>query len=184
MIFANPIESPLTIISQIQVANCLGETLNNLLHGSSIVRTVSQDNVNVIVVQSLEGALQALDNVLLGETTSVGLLATSTKEDLGRNNVLVSGVSELVQSTSVNARLVFASSYHYVLLRASREIHAVRHRYCLPHLNLRLAVGVDLGSVEKVATYVKISMLLPNAVLNHIPWSKAFWMHSLTTSPF
>lgn len=110
MIFANPIESPLTIISQIQVANCLGETLNNLLHGSSIVRTVSQDNVNVIVVQSLEGALQALDNVLLGETTSVGLLATSTKEDLGRNNVLVSGVSELVQSTSVNARLVFASS--------------------------------------------------------------------------
>lgn len=29
----------------------------------------------------------------------------------------------------------------------------------LPHLNLRLAVGIDLSSVEEVATYVAISLL-------------------------
>jgi hypothetical protein len=32
----------------------------------------------------------------------------------------------------------------------------------LPHLNLRLAIGVDLSSVEEVATYVTIS--LPDSV--------------------
>jgi hypothetical protein len=75
--------SSLTVVGQVEVTDRLGETLDNLLHGSCGVGTVSQDDINVVVVQSLEGALQALDDVLLGKTTSVGLLAASTEEDLG-----------------------------------------------------------------------------------------------------
>jgi hypothetical protein len=29
----------------------------------------------------------------------------------------------------------------------------------LPHLNLRLTIGVDLSSVEEVATYITVSLL-------------------------
>jgi len=97
-----------TVVCQVEVADGLGETLNNLLHGSCVVGTVSQDDIDVVVVQSLEGALQALNDVLLGKTTGVGLLAASTEEDLGRDDIFVSGVGKLVEGTSVCHVLVSA----------------------------------------------------------------------------
>ena len=77
-----------------------------------------EDDINVRLLQALERVLKTLDDVLAGETASVGLLATSAEEDLGRDHVLVTRPCELLER--------------------------------LTHLNLALAVGVRLGSVEEV----------------------------------
>lgn len=41
-----------------------------------------EDDIDVVVLETLERALQALDNVLLAQSSGVGLLAASSKENL------------------------------------------------------------------------------------------------------
>jgi len=43
---------------------------------------VGKDDIDVGLLQALEGALETLDDVLAGETSGVGLLAACTEEDL------------------------------------------------------------------------------------------------------
>jgi hypothetical protein len=88
------------VVGKVEVADGLRETLDNLLHGSSGVGAVGKDNVDVGLLQPLQRALQSLDNVLPAQTAGVGLLASSTEEDFGRQNVLVSGPVELLQGLS------------------------------------------------------------------------------------
>jgi len=70
------------VVSQVKVLNCLSETLDNLLHGYRRIGTVSKDNINVWLLEALERALKTLDDVLLGEAASIGLLTAGTEEDL------------------------------------------------------------------------------------------------------
>jgi len=51
----------------------LRESLDNLLHGCSVIRAVGEDNIDVWLLESLEGALESFADVLLGETAGVGL---------------------------------------------------------------------------------------------------------------
>jgi hypothetical protein len=62
--------------------------------------TVSEDNIDVVMLQTLQGALQALDDVLLAQTTGVGLLSRCSKEDFGRQNVFVSRIFKLLKCLS------------------------------------------------------------------------------------
>ena len=43
---------------------------------------MGKDDIDVGLLQALEGALETLDDVLAGETSGVGLLAACTEEDL------------------------------------------------------------------------------------------------------
>lgn len=43
---------------------------------------MGKDNIDVRLLEALERALKTLDDVLSAETTGVGLLAASAKEDL------------------------------------------------------------------------------------------------------
>ena len=76
------------------------ESLDNLLHRCSVIRAVSEDNVDVWLLESLERALESFTDVLLGETTGVGLLASSPKEDLGGKDVLIPGPAKLLEGLS------------------------------------------------------------------------------------
>lgn len=51
--------------------------------------TMSKYNIDVVVLQALQGALQSLNDVLLAQTTGVGLLPRGAEEDLCRQNVFV-----------------------------------------------------------------------------------------------
>ena len=44
--------------------------------------TMSKYNIDVVVLQTLERALEALDDVLLAQSTGVGLLASCSEENL------------------------------------------------------------------------------------------------------
>lgn len=48
---------------------------------------MGKDNIDVRLLQALERALETLNDVLSAETTSVGLLAASTEEDLCSEDV-------------------------------------------------------------------------------------------------
>jgi len=85
------------VVCKVQVADDLGEALNNLLHGSADIRPVCENNVHVRLLQPLQRALETLDNVLSAEATGVGLLTASAEEDLGAQNVLVTGPVELLE---------------------------------------------------------------------------------------
>jgi hypothetical protein len=43
---------------------------------------MGEDDVNIVMLETLERALQALDNVLLAQSPGVGLLASCSKVDL------------------------------------------------------------------------------------------------------
>ena len=83
------------VVSQVQVADALSETLDDLLHRSSNVWPVCKDNIDVRLLQALERALQPLDDMLSAEATSVRLLTASAEEDLGGKNVFVTRPCEL-----------------------------------------------------------------------------------------
>ena len=55
------------VISQIQVADDLSEALHNLLHWCSIVRSMSENYIDVWLLKTFERALQTFDNVLAGK---------------------------------------------------------------------------------------------------------------------
>jgi hypothetical protein len=121
------------VVGKVQVADNLGEALDNLLHGSADIRPVCENNVHVWLLQPLQRALETLDNVLPAEAASVGLLAASAEEDLGGEHVLITRPVELLER--------------------------------LTHLDLALAVGVDLGGVEEVDTVVPGSL---HALLDNV----------------
>lgn len=70
------------VVSQVEVTDSLGKSLDNLLHRCSRVGSVCVDNIDVVLLKTLEGTLETLDNVLLGKSASVGFLATGSEEDL------------------------------------------------------------------------------------------------------
>lgn len=88
------------VVGEVQVANDLGEALDNLLHGSANIRPVCKDNVHVGLLKPLQRALESLNDVLPAQATGVGLLATSTEEDLCAQDVLVTGPVELLEGVS------------------------------------------------------------------------------------
>lgn len=91
---------PLTgspVVGEVQVANSLCEAFDNLEHGRANIGAVSKDHVNIRGLQTGQARLEALNDVLAGQTASVGLLATSAKEDLGDEDVLITGPVELLQ---------------------------------------------------------------------------------------
>lgn len=53
------------------------------------VVTMSEDNIDVVMLQALQRALQTLDDMLLAQTAGVGLLPRCAEEDLGGQDVLV-----------------------------------------------------------------------------------------------
>lgn len=59
------------------------ESLDNLLHRCSVVRAVSEDNVDVWLLKSLKGALESFTDVLLGETSGVGFLVGDVSLAMG-----------------------------------------------------------------------------------------------------
>ena len=63
------------VVGEVEVANALGEALDDLLHRGADVGPVGEHDVDVRLLQTSEGALETLNNVLAGETTGVGLLA-------------------------------------------------------------------------------------------------------------
>lgn len=63
------------IVGQVEVADALSETLDNLLHRRAHVRAMGKDNVNIVELQALERGLEAFADVLAGQTTGVRLLA-------------------------------------------------------------------------------------------------------------
>lgn len=73
------------VVGEVEVTDGLGEAFDNLLHRGGRIVTVCKDNVDVGLFQTLERRLQSLNDVLLGETASVGLLAARAKEDLLQN---------------------------------------------------------------------------------------------------
>jgi hypothetical protein len=59
---------------------------------------MSKDNVDIWLLETLERALEALDDVFARETTSVRLFATCAKEDLGRQDIFVTWPVEFLES--------------------------------------------------------------------------------------
>lgn len=82
----------------------------------SILRVVavSEDNIHVVVLQALQGALKALNNVLLAQATGIGLLPRCSKEDLGRQNVFVTRPLKLLESFT-HLNLALACGVHFGL---------------------------------------------------------------------
>lgn len=58
---------------------------------------MGEHNVYVGLIHTLERALQSLDDMLPAETAGVGLLTSGTKEDLGGEDILVTGPCELLE---------------------------------------------------------------------------------------
>lgn len=88
------------VVGKVEVSDDLSEALNNLLERGGVVGSVGEDNVDIRLLETLQRALEALNDVLAAQTSGVGLLATSAKEDLCGEDVLVSGPVELLQSLS------------------------------------------------------------------------------------
>lgn len=88
------------VVGKVQVANDLGEALDDLLHGSADIGPVCKNNVHVGLLQSLQRALESLHDVLPAQATSVGLLAAGTEEDLCAQDVLVAGPVELLEGSA------------------------------------------------------------------------------------
>ena len=85
------------VVGKVEVADDLGEALNDLEHGDGGVGTVGKDYVDVGGLQTLEGRLETLDDVLPAQAAGVGLLAARSEEDLGGEDVLVTGPVELLE---------------------------------------------------------------------------------------
>lgn len=83
-----------------QVTDSLSESLDDFLHGGSNVRTMCEDNIDVRLFEALERALESLNDVLPAQATSVWLLASSSKEDLGSKHVLVAGPCKFFECLS------------------------------------------------------------------------------------
>lgn len=88
------------VIAEIKVPYTLRKALNDLLHRRADVRAMSEHDVHVRLLQAGQRALQALDDVLAGETAGVGLLAASAEEDLRGEHVLVTRPVELLERLS------------------------------------------------------------------------------------
>ena len=86
------------VVGEVEVADDLGEGLDDLEHGGGGVGTVGEDDIDVGGLEALDGGLETLDDVLAAETAGVGLLATGAEEDLGGQDVLVAGPAELLES--------------------------------------------------------------------------------------
>jgi hypothetical protein len=61
------------------------------------VVAVGKDDIDVRVLQTGQGALETLDDVLLGQAPGVGLLPLCAEEDLCRQDVLVTWPGELLE---------------------------------------------------------------------------------------
>lgn len=88
------------VVGKVEVSDDLGETLNDLLERGGVVGSVGEDDVDIGLLETLQRALEALDDVLAAQASGVGLLAASAEEDLCGENVLVSGPVELLQGLS------------------------------------------------------------------------------------
>ena len=95
------------VVGKVEVADNLGEGLDDFEHGGGGVGTVGEDNIDVRGLETLDGGLETLDDVLAAETAGVGLLATGTEEDLSGQDVLVTGPAELLEGL---AHLDFGST--------------------------------------------------------------------------
>jgi hypothetical protein len=67
------------VVSKIHV-DCLCEALNDLLHRCGVVGTMGENNIDIWLLETLQRGLETLNDVLLAQTTSVGLLAACTEE--------------------------------------------------------------------------------------------------------
>lgn len=85
------------VVGEVQVADDLSEALDDLLHRGADVRPVGQDDIHIRLLQPLQRALEALDDVLPAQAAGVGLLAAGAEEDLGAQHVLVARPVELLE---------------------------------------------------------------------------------------
>lgn len=144
-----------------------------------IVGTVGKDNIDVRLLEALKGALETLNQVLLGATTGVRLLASSAEEDLNE------AMSAFVCVEELCTRLRAYLCGQYVLITGPVEL-----LQCVTHLNLRLAIGVGLGCVKSL-DLCTVSMVFSRSlclkiegISPHTPLSQAACKHSLTMLPF
>jgi hypothetical protein len=99
---------------------------------------MGKDNIDIRLLETLERALETLDDVLSAKTAGVGLLAASSEEDLCGEDV-PGWVSE---KHAIDL-------YGYLLVaRPGKLLEGSAH------LNLRFTVGVDLSGVESVDTMI------------------------------
>jgi hypothetical protein len=59
------------------------ESPADLLHGHSVIASVAENNINVVILQSSKRVLQAFDDVFPGETFSGGNGSDGAEEDFG-----------------------------------------------------------------------------------------------------
>lgn len=88
------------VVSEVEIANDLSESLDDLLHWSGVVGSVSENDIDVRLLKTLERRLETFDHVLAGQTTGIGLLSASAEEDLGRENVFITRPVELLQGVA------------------------------------------------------------------------------------
>lgn len=69
------------VVCQVEVPDDLCEALNDLFHWCANIWAMSKHNIDVWLLHARQRALQPLDDVLSGETTSIWLFATSAEED-------------------------------------------------------------------------------------------------------
>ena len=85
------------VVCQVEVSDCLGEALDDLLHWGGVVGSVGEDDVDVWLLQAGQGALESFHNVFLGETARVRFLSAGTEEDFCDEDVFVAGPGKLFQ---------------------------------------------------------------------------------------
>jgi hypothetical protein len=85
------------VVGQIEIADDLCETLDNLSHRCPDIWSMSEHNIHVRLLETLERALQTLHHMLPRQSTGVGLLATRAEEDFGGEDVLIARPVELLE---------------------------------------------------------------------------------------
>lgn len=85
------------VVGQVEVADGLCESLDDLEERGADVGAVGEDNIDVWGLEALQAGLEALDDVLSRQAAGVWLLASGTEEDLCDQDVLVAGPVELLE---------------------------------------------------------------------------------------
>lgn len=85
------------VVCQVEVTDGLCEALDNLQEWCADIGAVGEDDIDVWGLQALQAGLEALDDVLSRQAARVGLLAPGSEEDLGDQDVLVTGPVELLE---------------------------------------------------------------------------------------
>lgn len=148
------------VVCEVEVADGLCETLDDLEERGADVGAVGEDDIDVWGLQALQAGLEALDDVLSRQAAGVWLLTSGAEEDLCDQDVLVAGPVELLEG---GAHLNLAGT-------VGVDLGSVE---CL--------LG---GGRESVQLQGQIAPDGETLKLLTMPWSQAVCRISLTMEPF